>query len=200
MQAPFQLLFVCTGNICRSPYAELLLRERLGSPPFVAVASLGTSAAEGAPIPEPMIALATARGLIPGHHRGTQATAGALLGADLIIALDRHNRGRVVSMAPRTNRYTVTLREFGRLAQAVTDDDIRDLDVRSGNDPAERLRGVTRTVLALRGSVAPPPTPEFDDVVDPFGLSDAVYRQAVAEIEPAVETLASLLGRAVAAP
>lgn len=192
MHTSFSLLFVCTGNICRSPFAELLLRARLTDPSPVRVASAGSAAVVGAPMPAEMAALAESDALSPSEHRGRQATPELLLQSDLILALDRRNRSAVVTSAPRTNRCTVTLREFARLAAAVTDDDLERLALLES--PTDRLRGLTRTVLSLRGSVPPPDFPEDDDVIDPFRLSEAEYQRSRDQMVPAIDILARLIG------
>lgn len=47
----FTILFVCTGNVCRSPLAELLLRQSINTP-YIATLSAGTQALVGHQMPE----------------------------------------------------------------------------------------------------------------------------------------------------
>lgn len=87
-----RVLIVCTGNICRSPLAEGLLRRELAGRP-IEVSSAGTSALVGWPADPMSVAVAAEHGLDISAHRARQASA-ALLGAhDLILTLDAtHSR------------------------------------------------------------------------------------------------------------
>jgi protein-tyrosine phosphatase len=82
-----RILVVCTGNICRSPMAEALLRTRLGDK--FEVASAGTAALIGYPADQMAVAVCTERGLDLSAHRAQQATLPLLTGYDLILALDQ---------------------------------------------------------------------------------------------------------------
>ncbi len=100
MDRPFRICVVCTGNICRSPMAEYLLREaldRAGLGGLVEVESAGTSAEElGNPIDD-RTASALSRhghaGLGWEGHRARQFDASWFARLDLVLAADRwHER------------------------------------------------------------------------------------------------------------
>ena len=82
-----RICVVCTGNICRSPMGEALLRERAGDR-LTEVFSAGTGALEGHPADPTAVALMAERGIDITPHRGKQATSGLMAAADLVLALD----------------------------------------------------------------------------------------------------------------
>lgn len=88
----YLVLTVCTGNICRSPLAEFLLRERFAAEGLAAqvrVASCGTTGwEEGEPIDPRARALLDAHGISSREHRARRMTRRSLQDADLILAMD----------------------------------------------------------------------------------------------------------------
>jgi protein-tyrosine-phosphatase len=92
-----RILFVCTGNICRSPLAEVLLRRALTerSLPDFAVSSAGTGAWDGAPASEGAYLVALERGLDLSSHRARLLTREIVEDTDLVLTMARHHRARV---------------------------------------------------------------------------------------------------------
>lgn len=86
------VVFVCTGNICRSPIAEIVFRDELtraGLADRVTVSSAGTGHWHiGQPADGRAAALLRANGY-PDHHVARQLDAEQAEGADLLVALDR---------------------------------------------------------------------------------------------------------------
>lgn len=91
-----KILFVCHGNICRSPGAELLLREmanRAGLLSSFEISSAATSSEEiGNPIYPPMRAVLEERGLDCSRHRARRVRRSDYDAYDLIIGMDEENR------------------------------------------------------------------------------------------------------------
>ena len=91
-----KILFVCHGNICRSPGAELLLREmanRAGLLSSFEISSAATSSEEiGNPIYPPMRAILEERGLDCSRHRARRVRRSDYDAYDLIIGMDEENR------------------------------------------------------------------------------------------------------------
>jgi len=93
----YNLLFVCTGNTCRSPLAEALARDHLRrrSWSHVAVASAGTHAEIGAPAAKHSIAVGERRGLVLDTHRSQPLTPELVGWADLILVMGAAHLGAV---------------------------------------------------------------------------------------------------------
>jgi protein-tyrosine-phosphatase len=90
------VLFVCTGNICRSPLAASLLERALKEHGLeVAVTSAGTGAWDGAPASEGAYLVGLERGLDLSGHRARLLSREVVEQADLILTMARHHRARV---------------------------------------------------------------------------------------------------------
>jgi protein-tyrosine phosphatase len=179
----FTMLVVCTGNVCRSPAVERLLLSKLG--PTVRVASAGTHALVGQPISEPMAALLRESGVEPQGFKAHQLSEQMLNEADLILPMTRDQRALVVELWPAAVRRTFTLREFARLLSWVNPSDL------PAGAPAERLRAAIPLAAAQRGRERT--SPDQDNVVDPFRLSNAVYVSSFKQISSAVDNVARII-------
>lgn len=86
-----KILLVCTGNTCRSPLAEVLLRRALSEEGVegVEVASAGTGALGGEPASEGSYLVALENGLDLAAHRARAVTREMLAEADLVLAMGR---------------------------------------------------------------------------------------------------------------
>ncbi|EES74732.1 low molecular weight phosphotyrosine protein phosphatase [Paenibacillus sp. oral taxon 786 str. D14] len=189
-----RILFVCTGNTCRSPMAEGMLRKLARDRGLdVEVRSAGVAAMKGASISRHAEAVLRDRG-IKDTFESTPLYAELAEWADLILTLTQGHKRQVIHSFPETadkiftlKEYVeedasilATLEEFRRLAAD------RELARALGNEwPAEQQRRLDELHLRL---------PAFD-ISDPFGGSRADYDRTAAEISAALEKLIAKLER-----
>ncbi len=191
------ILTVCTGNICRSPLAALVLEQRLADL-GVAATSAGIRAREGVRMPVEAAELAIARGVPADRitaHGSRYLTEAILRGPDLVLAMDRDHRRAVVELAPGQLRTAFTIREFERLAAATPDEALRAGAV--GAEPRDRLRGALAVLSGQRGLVLPPADPADDDVVDPYGRSRETYARSDAQLSRGLDAVERVVRLAV---
>lgn len=96
-QRPIRVLMVCSGNTCRSPTAEALLRRELNAAGVtgVTVSSAGTGAQDGEPASEGAYLVALEEGVDLGTHRSRRVTPELLAEADVILAMSRSHLHRL---------------------------------------------------------------------------------------------------------
>lgn len=194
LRDPFTVLFVCTGNICRSPIAEQVFRARLGSPAVV-FSSAGTDAMVGHGMPQQAIDVSMRLKAYPDGHRARQLRSETIDSADLVIVMTRRQRSVVARLLPRASRYTFTLREFARLADAFVVDPLLLPPARPGESVPGRVRAAIPVLAARRGRIAT--TATDDDVPDPYRGSDAAYRLVGEMVDDAAARVAAAVSAIV---
>ncbi len=161
------ILFVCTGNICRSPTAERLVTAyaatHLPDPSELTASSAGTHAVVGNPM-EPTAAMVLAGlGGDARNFRARQITEEQVAAADVIFTMTRQHRHKVLNGSPRTLPRTFTLREAHALLAAVSVDSLPDPD-----DLTRRGRQLVAEMGRLRATRIPN-SKRSDDIGDPIG-------------------------------
>ena len=190
---PFRVLAVCSGNVCRSPLLELLLRRALGARADLEVVSAGTIARPGMRMTREMVRVAARAGVAETDaraHAARRLDEHTVASAGLILGLTREHRAAAVELHPAALRRAFTLSEFARLAT-----DAAAETPAPGGAPDEPRRTAAELVaeLAARRGGAPPVAPERDDIRDPIGLPQEVYDEVGAEIEGAARVVAGAL-------
>ena len=169
----FRVLHVCTGNICRSPMAEHLmrtgLRERLGdeADAFV-VESAGTWGHTGSPMEGFAHSVLAGYEIDGSAFSARELVAEHVAAADLILTATRDHRAAAVVLQPRAAKRTFTLREFDRLLSVV------DPLALPTQDRVERARAIVQAAAANRGLVRPD-SPDEDDLADPYQAPESAF-------------------------
>ncbi|WP_327083433.1 low molecular weight phosphatase family protein [Mycolicibacterium elephantis] len=168
------VLFVCTGNICRSPLAERLAvayASRFNVPNFKAT-SAGTGAVTGQAIHPEAARVLQNLGGDPSNFVARQITANLALGADLILTMTTAHRDFVLQLAPTRLRRTFTFIEAVRIITKCDAQGIDDLAVLRPHIKGESL-----------------------DVADPIGRTMEFHAAIGAQIAEAIPPILELCRR-----
>lgn len=107
-----RILVVCAGNVCRSPMAGYVL-QRLLAGRGVDVGSAGLTALAGAPIDPAAGAVLAAHGIDASQHRARQLTSGLLRNAELVLAMEQAQLGRIRKACPEATGKMFLLDKWG---------------------------------------------------------------------------------------
>jgi protein-tyrosine-phosphatase len=120
---PRRILFVCTGNICRSAMAEQLLRHLAAARGLdLETASAGIAAEPYYQVPEAAKRLLAAEGVPPFEHKARLATREVLRWADLILVMTAEHRDHVVDLYPEFTSRTRLFREAAGFGEQDVED------------------------------------------------------------------------------
>ena len=169
-------MMVCTGNLCRSPMAEGLLRHASRARGCdIEVSSVGTWAHFGHPAMPEAIATMAERGIEIGEHRSRPVELAELRAADVVVAMTSVHRKELLELAPEIEGKLVLLKELTEMAL-------------EGELPAAAEARVQRLLGAPR-----PKWRRALDLDDPIGKPMGAYEKTAAEIQMAVEVLIEAL-------
>lgn len=170
------ILVVCTGNICRSPIAEGMLRNALaarfgGQAPTVS--SAGTWGVDGAEATPEAVKAAAERGVVIAQHRAHRLSTERAREADLVIVMGTEHRDALAHDLDVASR-TFTLKELVRLLESLP-------PAPSDAGPGHLADRVAAADEARRGGFQGNPFDE--DVADPIGLPLQSYRAIAWELD-----------------
>ncbi|NOX97386.1 MAG: low molecular weight protein arginine phosphatase [Nitrospirae bacterium] len=111
---PKTILFVCTGNTCRSVMAQGLFHKMLKDrgKKDIKLASAGTGALPGMKPPREVEDVLGEEGIDVSQHEATRLTTDLIEKADLILAMDRCHQQTILEMSSRASEKTFLLEEF----------------------------------------------------------------------------------------
>lgn len=186
------MLFVCTGNICRSAYAEHGLSHRLrgaGLEDRIAVGSRGTHPNQALTVPRPLVRRGLAQGITGlEDHRPAPLDRRAVEGADLIITATADHLDLVLRESPTALKRTFTMLEIGTLLPMLDEQtDGSWLQPGMGVSAMSRVAAQHRSQArsALNGL----------DLADPFGKAEDDYLEMASTLEPILDVLTDALDR-----
>ena len=115
MNATPKLLFVCTGNVCRSPMAVGIMRKQLrrdGLENEVIVASAGVRALDGHAASPPAVAVLAEQGIDITQHIAHTIDEQELRAQDLVLVMEEQHRHSLFHLAPEESHKVYLLSEM----------------------------------------------------------------------------------------
>ncbi|SDD33339.1 phosphotyrosine protein phosphatase [Glycomyces harbinensis] len=179
MTAPFSVLHVCIGNICRSPMSERILDGLTGDDVFNHGAGI-SAFHEGENMQPKSMDELEARGYDFEGHRSRHLVRAHVESSDLILVATIGHLEFIAERFPEAVAKTFLVRSFGRLAA----------------DAAASLPdGDTATRGKALVTAAEDQRADYDevDLSDPWGMSAAVYGRIADQLEAALKPVASAL-------
>ncbi|MGW4580746.1 arsenate reductase/protein-tyrosine-phosphatase family protein [Rhodococcus aetherivorans] len=173
------ILFVCSGNVCRSVIAERLTRAYACESGWAELTaeSAGTRALVGYPVEPRAAAVIAGLGADASDFRARRVTATMVEGADLVLTMSEEQRDRVAGLTAGAAAKSFTLTEAHRIATVTGAETIARLD--ACRDPS----GAART----------------PNIPDPIGLSEQAFVETGDLIAAALFPLLDVLAAAAVA-
>lgn len=182
-----RILTVCTGNICRSPYAHFALQHGLDSvrPGAFEVASAGTRAMIGDPVDPGSASILQGKQIAHDDFTARQISERMLEDIDVVLPLQVAHRKIVLSYSPRHLKRAFTLKEFARLLDAADAREPWTHRLAGLTTPEERWGALPSHLARERGLSRA--EDGADDIADPYRRPQEAFDGMAAEVDAAVE-------------
>lgn len=182
--APLTILFVCTGNICRSALAHHYVGQALQDtdPQTYHVVSAGTGWFDGLHVPTELLEAVPAVAARLGTHDPHYLRLADIRGADLILTATQEHRRLVLAEAPFALKRTFTILEFAQMLEGQ--------DLRPGPDPVAWRLAIAEAARHRGAYVAA-------DIPDPYRRGPQAYAAMRELMIPALDVIIRAAGSAL---
>jgi protein-tyrosine phosphatase len=173
-----RIMFVCTGNICRSPMGELLLAKYLENTSLT-ISSAGTHGLPQHKIDPSSGKLMASAGIDPSRFLSRRLTAAMAESADLILCFEKKHRQSIAMLSPAASSRTFLLNDFAALSTYAAENSL----VR-GMSIQQRL-----TSIIANAPLMSPRIPDTAEIGDPHGRPFAAFQTTAAQTNDALHTI-----------